>query len=348
MIMLKDAEGKTRLFYIFDAHHHIGRDVDGHTNNPSSPGGSFDFIKRTGTMLLSKLSSEKISFTLHPAIQNILDKHSEWKSMIGATESIDQFVAFPFQDVFRKKPEDTRGEYWRSNENIARWSTRAPYSFKVVGYGRVNPREGDLAINELKYAISIGLRGLKLHPRSDGWSDHITSDEVARVVIEAAKYGLNVIFDTRGFWQLEAIYELTLKVLSMIKNTDIPPSNVKIQPAHVGFHTGHDELYEILAHPNIHGDLSGVHGAGINKLFSEAKEYIPQYTKRKRWSEAILFGSDFNYFDAPHASDVIYYVLSDDFVGDDIDRRNILGYNGIRFNPSYGASLLQKKECASV
>ncbi|MEM4679083.1 MAG: amidohydrolase family protein, partial [Candidatus Jordarchaeales archaeon] len=181
----------------------------------------------------------------------------------------------------------------------------------------------------------LGLRGVKLHPRSDGWSNEIDSEPVENLLVEAAKLGVPVIFDTRGFNQVVDIASVTVKARARLARIDKRLTRqLKIIIAHIGFHLGYDELYTVLSHPNIYGEVSGIQSSGVQKLFEDAplklgENLEPYYS----WSEKIIFGTDFPYFDVYHAAQFISYVLSDDFPGTIHDAQRILGVNILRLIP---------------
>jgi len=343
MLEFEDAESKKiRRFYIVDSHHHLGADVDGHNNrNPVAPGGTFDFYVKVGVRLSQLFSDDSHIFRYFPHgfLNEFMRTNAKWKATLNGTWAVDQTVVFPFNDEFKwREGDEGKATYWRSNDNIARWVTRAPYSLRLIGFGRVVPYEGELAINELHRVVeSLGLRGLKLHPRSDGWGGEIVSPCVKDILVEAAKLNIPVIFDTRGFGQVMDIYEVTKMARSELQSIDRTlVDNLRVIMAHIGFHLGHHELFTVLSHPNIYGDTSGVHDAGIPRLFEEAKEVLqPNLGKYRNWSEKILFGTDYNYFDVPHAVQFISYVLGNDFPGTPEDAQRILGSNILKLVPPF-------------
>ena len=219
-----EQDGKKQIdnIFVIDAHSHLGQDVDGATMmNPLAPGsGTFDFwgnvqgkIKaeweKSGeqsftTNINSKRTTISWSFSpysftdkLYIVLEKLKQSHSDLKEKSKFYTFIDQGVCFPFQDVFRDKQPEAL--YRASNINISRFTTRFPFSMKLIGYGRCDPMEGEKAVNEVRYMREVlGLRGLKLHPRSEGWIDNIYSEPAINVLIEATKYSMPVIFDTRG------------------------------------------------------------------------------------------------------------------------------------------------------
>ncbi|MBS7288247.1 MAG: amidohydrolase family protein [Candidatus Freyarchaeota archaeon] len=329
-----------RRIYIVDAHHHLGADRDGQSNrNPAAPGGTFDFCIRLGSYLLKTLSDEKVDlrFQPHGFLKELLESEEKWRETLNGTWVVDQIVVFPFNDEFKwREGDEGKATYWRSNDNIYRWASRAPYSLKLIGYSRMVPHEGELAIKELHRAVKqLGLRGVKLHPRSDGWGNEIDSEPVENFLTEAAKLGVPIIFDTRGFSQVVDITSVTTKARARLARIDKRLTRqLKVIVAHIGFHLSYDELYTVLSHPNIYGEVSGIHDAGIQKLFEEAslrlKETLGSYHS---WSEKIIFGTDFPYFDVHHAAQFISYVLSEDFPGTIEDAQRILGVNILRLIP---------------
>lgn len=334
------SSGLAHRIYVVDAHHHLGADRDGQSNrNPAAPGGTFDFCVRLSSHIAKMLADGKVDlkFQPHGFLKELLECEEKWKDMLNGTWVIDKTVVFPFNDEFKwKEGDEGKATYWRSNDNIHRWVSRAPYSLKLIGYLRLVPHEGELAIRELHRAVEqLGLRGVKLHPRSDGWSNEIDSEPVENLLVEAAKLGVPVIFDTRGFNQVVDIASVTVKARARLVRIDKRLARqLKVIIAHIGFHLSYDELYTVLSHPNIYGEVSGIQSSGVRKLFEDAPSKLSENLgPYHSWSEKIIFGTDFPYFDVYHAAQFISYVLSDDFPGTINDAQRILGVNILRLIP---------------
>ena len=371
-----EQDGKKRVEHIFviDAHSHLGQDVDGATNmNPSSPGGTFDFwgnvqgrIKadweKTGeqsftTTINGKFTKLSWSFTPYPftnnlysALQKIGKGHSDLKEKSKFYAFIDQGVVFPFQDVFRAKHPEAL--YRASNINVSRFTTRFPFSMKLVGYGRCDPMEGQKAVNEVKYVREVlGLRGLKLHPRSEGYIDKMTSEKVINILVEAASYSMPVIFDTRGRGSILDIGKLIRSARNVIQSTypDLLP-HFKVIIAHFAQGNIDDyEVYNTIVQPNTYGDLSMLHGAGAGNFFESFRRWFQSNRKEsvdnRTWSEYLLFASDYPYFGDVHAEKLMIYVINKQFFdtgGTLQDVRNILGLNQLRVLPEYNLPQLSK------
>ena len=375
-----EQEGKTRAenIFVIDAHSHLGEDVDGATMmNPLAPGtGTFDFwgnvqgrIKtdwaNTGEQsFLTKINGKntKISwefnqypFTdkLYIALEALGKKHSDLKAKSKFYSFIDQGVVFPFQDVFRDKHPEAR--YRASNINVSRFTTRFPFSMKLIGYARCDPMEGEKAVNEVGYARQeLGLRGLKLHPRSERWIDDIKSGKPLKVLVEAAKHSLPVIFDTRGRGSILDIAELiksTRSVLSQQNPALLPHFKVIIAHFAQG-NIGDYEVYNALVQPNTYGDLSMLHGEGAGNFFEDFRKWFKSQDKKRvdsrDWSEYLLYASDYPYFGDIHAQKLIKYIINKRFFdtgGTLNDVRNIMGLNQLKLLPEY--SLPQKKDSNS-
>jgi len=376
-----EQEGKTRAenIFVIDSHSHLGEDVDGATMmNPLAPGtGTFDFwgnvqgrIKtdwaNTGEQSFStkingkntKISWEfnQYPFTdkLYVALEALGKSHSDLKAKSKFYSFIDQGVVFPFQDVFRDKHPEAR--YRASNINVSRFTTRFPFSMKLIGYARCDPMEGEKALNEVNYARQeLGLRGLKLHPRSERWIDDIKSGKPLKVLVEAAKHSLPVIFDTRGRGSILDIAELiksTRSVLSQQNPALLP--HLKVIIAHFAQgNIGDYEVYDALVQPNTYGDLSMLHGEGAGNFFEDFRKWFNSHDKirvdNRDWSEYLLYASDYPYFGDIHAQKLIKYIINKQFFdsgGTIKDVRNIMGLNQIRLLPEY--SLPQKKKSSSL
>ncbi|MFX1329322.1 MAG: amidohydrolase family protein [Promethearchaeota archaeon] len=372
-----EQSGKKKIEHIIviDAHSHLGQDVDGATMmNPLAPGvGTFDFwgnvqgrIKadweKTGEQSFSTSIngvSTKISWSFTPfpftdklysELETLGKRHSDLKEKSKFYSFIDQGVCFPFQDVFRDKYPEAL--YRASNINVSRFTTRFPFSMKLIGYGRCDPMEGQKAINEVKHIReSLGLRGLKLHPRSEGYIDKMTSEKVINVLIEAASYSMPVIFDTRGRGSILEIGKLIRSARNVIQSNypDLLP-HLKVIIAHFAQGNIDDhEVYNTIVQPNTYGDLSMLHGAGAGNFFESFRKWFQSNNKlrvdNRTWSQYLLFATDYPYFGDTHAQKLLKYIINKQFFdtgGTIQDVKNILGLNQIKLLPEYSAFQNQK------
>ncbi len=373
----QDGKKQVEHLIVVDAHSHLGQDVDGATMmNPLAPGaGTFDFwgnvqgrIKadweKTGeqsftTTMDGKFTKISWSFTpfpftdrLYTELEKLGKSHSALKAKSKFYSFIDQGVCFPFQDVFRDKHPEAL--YRASNINISRFTTRFPFSMKLIGYGRCDPMEGQKAVNEVKYIReTLGLRGLKLHPRSEGYIDKITSEKVINVLIEAASYSLPVIFDTRGRGSILEIGKLIRSARNVIqsKYPDLLP-HLKIIIAHFAQGNIDDyEVYNTIVQPNTYGDLSMLHGEGAGNFFESFRRWFQSNNKKsvdnRDWSEYILFASDYPYFGDAHAQKLMKYIINKQFFdtgGTIADVRNIVGLNQLKILPEYNLPQIKKEQ----
>ncbi len=373
-----EQNGKTRVenMIVVDAHSHLGEDVDGATMmNPLAPGtGTFDFwgnvqgrIKadwgKTGeqsfsTTIDGKFTKVNWSFNPFPftdklniALKTLGKRYSDLKEKSKFYSFVDQGVVFPFQDVFRDKHPEAL--YRASNINVSRFTTRFPFSMRLIGYGRCDPMEGEKAIKEVGYAREVlGLRGLKLHPRSERWIDDIKSGKPLNVLVEAAKYSLPVIFDTRGRGSILDIAQLiksTRSVLSQQHPELLPHFKVIIAHFAQG-NIGDHEVYNAIVQPNTYGDLSMLHGEGAGNFFEDFRTWFKSQNKitvdNRDWSEYLLYASDYPYFGDVHAQKLLKYIINKRFFdsgGTLNDVRNIIGLNQIKVLPEYNMPQVRKE-----
>jgi predicted TIM-barrel fold metal-dependent hydrolase len=375
-----EQEGKTRIenIFVIDAHSHLGEDVDGATMmNPLAPGtGTFDFwgnvqgrLKaewvKTGeqsfkTSMDGKSTKIAWSFNHYPftnklyaALEALGKRYSDLKEKSKFYSFIDQGVVFPFQDVFRNKHPEAL--YRASNINVSRFTTRFPFSMKLIGYARCDPMEGEKAIKEVTYAREVlGLRGLKLHPRSERWIDNIKTGKPQKVLIEAASHSMPVLFDTRGRGSILDIAELirtTRTTLAQHYPELLPHFKVIIAHFAQG-NIGDYEVYSAIVQPNTYGDLSMLHGEGAGNFFEDFRKWFKANNKIKvdnrDWSEYLLYASDYPYFGDIHAQKLLIYIINKRFFdtgGTIKDVRNIMGLNQIKILPEY--NLTQNKNNGS-
>jgi predicted TIM-barrel fold metal-dependent hydrolase len=356
---------------VIDSHSHLGHDIDeANMMNPLAPGtGTFDFwgnvqgrIKaeweKSGgqsfkSIINGKSTNISWSFTPYPftnklytALEQLKSRYSDLKEKSKFYSFIDQGVCFPFQDKFRANLPEAL--YHASNLNVARFTTHFPFSMKLIGYCRVDPMEGEKAVNEIKYAREVlGLRGLKLHPRSEGWVDKVDSEKPIPILIEAAKHSMPIIFDTRGKVTIMQIGRLIKETRNVIQ-TKYPNllSHFKVIIAHFAQgNIGDSDVYNTIVQPNTYGDLSMLHGEGAGNFFIDFRKWFKDNNKisvdGRTWSEYLLFATDYPYFGDMHAEKLIIYVINKLFFdngGTIQDAKNILGLNQLKLLPEYNLS----------
>ncbi|MBD3192467.1 MAG: amidohydrolase family protein [Candidatus Heimdallarchaeota archaeon] len=349
----------TKYTIVVDAHSHVGADEEKVQNlNPMAPSGTIDFYKRLYHKFIKSLSKDitvtrlkstepknhgdyRINWSVcpPPPLQALLESLSK-NCQCGTHQSavkifekswlVDLGIIFPFHDTFRNRlPE---AEYHASNLNIQRVIGSYPGALRFIGYLRINPYDNlEKALKEIEFNARRGLRGMKLHPRSDLWLDGIVNQTMIRVLQEAAKWNLPVIFDTRGKRSIEDIYHLTKQTLAKLNS--IPREQLKVIIAHCAHgNIGDEEIYEILCQPNCFGEISMLHGEAVRRFYKEFATYYQQHQKDKTngvpWSRKIMFGTDFPFFQDHHALSNILYLTSKEFltkVGTIEDTSNILG-----------------------
>jgi predicted TIM-barrel fold metal-dependent hydrolase len=373
-----------RDLLVIDAHSHMGKDVDAaEMMNPMTPGkGTFDFwtlvenrirkdwddgksAQEFSANFGGKISKIKLDFVQMPLMTGVykaIEKRNKSGKYANAFERIklqkliDQAVCFPFQDVFRdKKPEAL---YRASNTNISRQVSRFPVSLRMIGYMRCDPMQGQKALDEIDFWAKQGtIRGLKLHPRSEGWVDNVTSQNAINVLMKAASYNWPVIFDTRGKQTIMDIGQLIASTRQQLQaNSPELLEKFKVIIAHFAQGNVDDsEVYNTITQPNTWGDLSMLHGKGASLFLQSFRVWceqnqILQKTGRS-WSEYCLFATDYPYFGDSHAKDLIVYLFNQDFYeggGNLNDSANILGLNQIRVLPEYGSAYSFGREITPI
>jgi len=330
-------ERKKWSFFMIDAHHHIGEDEDGHKN--LSVRGSFDFFRSIWKLLMKRYQNIKDFPELFTPKFKIVDisppKPLKFLSSNPIHENswiFDQFVAFPFQDVFRYRSQELgdKADYSNSNLRLSNIMSDFNTGSRLIGFCRLNPQNGMLSLQELEYAIlQLGFKGIKLHPISDNWNDKISFNKkdsyVPKILRMAVKLNVPVIFDCRFITTLSWIYETVKKVRKELLEDNFTEkfvnSRLKVIIAHIGFLWQNDDLlFEVISHPNIYGDLTGQFSSKTHDLIERLKKNVicwrsdvPEWQKDSYWSTKIVMGSDFNYFEAFHIVDQLLYFLSEKF-----------------------------------
>ncbi len=381
-IEVTNSNGKTRMykFIVIDAHSHIGKDVDGaEMMNPNAPNGTFDFWTKTESMIENMWNEGKmdqsfsttignqpakltIGFEPHPIVLGLyrqletLDsgRYGSYLERIQNQRLFDQGAMFPFQDEFRDKMPEAL--YRASNINVHRTVSRFPTSIRTIGYMRCDPMEGKKAVQEMEYVrTNLQIRGMKLHPRSEGWIDHIASEKAVACLLKAAEYQWPVIFDTRGKQSILDIGRLIDLARNRLESTqpELLP-HLKVIIAHFAQgNVGDEEVYRTITKPNTYGDLSMLHGKGAGRFFADFREWFKtnqikqlntqKYEDSRDWSEYLLFASDYPYFGAQHAKGLMIYVFNKEFYesgGTLQDTANILGLNQLKLLPEYSSGYI--------
>ena len=109
------------------------------------------------------------------------------------SNGIDKAVIAPVQPKsYRLEPE---------NETIA--GAQARYPDRLIGVCRVDPRQGQDAITELRRCVlRLGLKGLLLHPMEEGYT--INDPPAVRLVREAGSLGVPVVVAAGYPWVAHA------------------------------------------------------------------------------------------------------------------------------------------------
>ncbi|MHA1734241.1 MAG: amidohydrolase family protein [Promethearchaeota archaeon] len=309
MLVVKDEGGKRHSFWVVDGHTHIGSEevieYGRRSYRKNSPRQILDFYKQTKFELLRHWRRNPGEFSME-----LVDEFVRPSPFFGAFSRsvfgnryegwfVDQFVSFPFNDAHRK---DSTPEFRVPNDMILKRMHEPAFSGRLLGYCRVNPFDGELAVAEVERCVGLGIRGLKLHPISQKFLDQVTEKPVGDVVTAALNGRIPVIFDCRFVSTAEDIYELYQEIKADVRNPDHG-----IILAHSGMDFAPSSLYEILGDPHMYGDTSGMRSDDVSFFFKRAHEESPD-----AWFENIVFGTDYNYFTAPQALDLISYLFSRD------------------------------------
>ena len=321
-------------FYIVDAHHHMGKEGS-HRNSPTR---AYEFY----TLLwfeLKKLAKEmkendELLFepngVIPPPLQeSVFRLRKNWRRWNHGW-LIDRTIVFPYTDDYSGRTEDGIASFKISNNKVAGWTMRAPHSSRLIGFCRVDPNDAlvidpETPVKEIRRsATELGLRGLKLHPLAQLFTDNIESDQMQDIIHEAYKLGMPIIFDSRNISTAIRIRNLIENIRDVINNPAFSPPIVL---AHAAMSPGKLELYDILHDPSFFVDTSSLHDRDIPLLFESAESQLT--AANRTWSEKILFGTDYSFLSI-QATELILHLLSRRFPGNPRDIQNILGGNALR------------------
>jgi len=380
MLMLSDSAGKRHGFYVVDMHHHLGveKNADGKITvrnlNPREADGSYDRLRSIffGNLpYIAGLNQQlqdrtKFKFFHDPAAGSmtgmppfmdcILEEEHSIQGDFKDTFIVDTIVAFPMHDSYRN---DKEVEYRSSNERMGRLVNAYPHALRFIGFGRVNPKDGEKAVSEInRMAAEDGLCGLKLHPKSESFN--IDCPEVVSIVKAAAMHGLPVIFHTDWSQHLEDIRSVADKVLTELAlgRRFECSKKVRMVIGHCGF-SFDKHMFEVLAHPCIYGELSGLHGEGpVHFVGMARKMYDPssfidavlprlvekaglssgQAKELKKstatdWTDKLCFGTDFPFLNQNGPIDTLTALFSKQLDLETGQIQNLLGLNALSMIP---------------
>ncbi len=265
MLKITDRKtGTTRTFFINDAHHHIGEDVDGNENVPVGNNGSYRFSEQLGKEVIERLRKSDSRYRLQEKDAEYLEERYE----SDKEGLIDQFVVFPMKDKFRNEGDMT---YSRSNKNISQWINTEGHDEKLLGFGRVDPSKREEAREMVKrFPSEFGLMGLKIHPDSEHF--YLDSSQVIQLYIDCARMNLPIIFHTSYLSDVEKIHESVNKTISLLVENHMESLVGQLNVIAGHFSYMDEEAFRYLSHPCIYGEMSTL--TATDEFIRMAKENI--------------------------------------------------------------------------
>lgn len=296
-------DGKWVYLPVIDFHTHLGKRKE-RTNFPQN---ILDFYEKMQFHVFDKIKSTQEDYFIElPSIEefsvpmfNIINEfmvstNPKFKQGFFA----DYVVSFPFDDIYHL---ETRPKFIKSNKYVRSLVNNVKFCFKMLSFCRLDPTDGDIAIEELKQSVKYGVRGLKLHPLSQGWIKEINTEETVTVLQEASNYKLPIIFDVPNVNVAKDITKVSQKAREEFNK----PVNVIL--GHCGFEYSSEGIFECLNTDGMYGETSGMRGEDVHIFFSNALKLVENFDNK------LLYGSDHNYFSQNQAGDFVSYLLSKRF-----------------------------------
>lgn len=374
MLLLKDEHDVIHNFMLVDAHTHISiNQLEGLV--PS------EFIKRYSKIVRDiafdiKENESEFRFSFpwdlddgQPNYYDFCQKDvfsifHPGEDLIG---SLNRFIGFDFIITFSANlksplPRDYRILNSKVREALVEKSKGdgSPHNnLRFIGFGRLDPNHSD-ALDAFDNVFQLGHRGLKLHPKEENFV--IDEDETKIILKRAAYYNLPVIFHTQeGMAAMVAeLVDNTVKDFIDEGNLDMIPK-LKVILGHAPWNgVGNEDLYRILSHPNIFGELSTLKSESYDDFFSNSKSKIRYerifemkhlseldrermeglyfnafgYNRFNYWSSKLLFGSDSPYPPSQGTAQLLKHLFSTKFMGNTSDIQNILGVSALKLIPT--------------
>ena len=266
--------------------------------------------------------ADELSQPLYPMVRKLLDSNgSKTRGWI-----VDHIVCFPFNDIFHKK---TNPKFVKSNEYVRQQTQSFDFSFRFLPFCRVDATD-EGAAEEVKKSVGLGMRGLKLHPMSQGWIEKIVTTSCKNVLQTAGELAIPIIFDVPN---KGVAVDITTIAEEARQEVDFP---INVVLGHSAFDYSSAEVFECLSKDEMFVETSGMRGKDVEIFFSNVM-------KTGEWVDKILFGTDSNYFGVLQAADFITFLFSRKFKelveknGHNIEPltavAKILGGNALRIIP---------------
>ncbi len=348
MIILHDNENnKAVKLNLVDTHTHLGKEEvvggKGKDFRIIRPKDHLDFYEKLKYDIHKRMTSYSEDYAFTPPedpkklnktatkLQEIIFKEKRTTQNIGWLA--DKIVTFPLHDILSSK---TDPRFVKSNNYILTRAQTFEYGSRLVPFCRVDPTDGEKAIEEIKRCIDYGARGLKLHPLSEKWIKDIVTDNVISVVKTAADYKLPVIFDCQNYKTAQDIHQVVMEVKSQTISEDFT-----VIIGHFGFDYQTPGMFELLQHPNIKTETSGMRGDDCEVFYKNCINNVED------WHYSTMYGSDHSYFSVPQASDHLTYLVSNKAkdLGINFEHiRYVLGINALRILKIYWPTKVIKRK----
>jgi predicted TIM-barrel fold metal-dependent hydrolase len=376
MLILKDEYDVIHNFVLMDAHTHLK------VNNLEGLVPS-EFVRRYSKIVRDlaldiKSNEEDYMFHFPWDIPDDQVKYYDYCQKYAYTifhpgedlnKALGRYIGFDFIITFSANltsslPRDYRSANSKVREALIEKSPadNAPHNnFRFIGFGRLDPNHSD-ALDTFDNVFQLGLRGLKLHPKEENFE--IDSKRTQEILRRAAHYSIPVIFHTQEGManKIEELVNSTIKGLIDSGKIDMLPK-LKVILGHAPWMgVGNRDLYKILSHPNIFGELSTLKPESYQEFFSNSKSLIKYkeafemehfskldreklealyfqafgYNHLNYWSSKIMFGSDTPYPPSHGAVPLLKHFFSKKFIGNASDIQNILAVSALKLIPTIG------------
>lgn len=342
IVTLSEHEEDPFLLPLVDFHTHIGRVKIETTKGPSQrvnrPQDIINLYEKLQYELHKRVTqnqseyyvtfpqAEELAKPLFPAVKQLLTFKSVRPKPRGWL--VDGIVSFPFNDVFHLQ---TKPKFVKSNQYVRHQIYSFAFSFRFIPFCRVDVTD-DGASDEVRKSVYLGMRGLKLHPMSQGWIEHIVTPKCKEVLQTAGELNIPIIFDVPNKGVASDITTIAEEARGEVSY----PINVVL--GHAAFDYSSPELFSCLMKNGMFAETSGMRGKDVEIFFTNMLKH-----EIVGWEGKLLFGTDHNYFSVLQAADFITFLFSwkfkellsqHDYNGSPLEiTAKILGGNALKIIP---------------
>lgn len=326
MLTINDESHVTHTFHISDTHCHLGTEEDGPKATLHDLANAHHTLAIYLQTALTKIPTEFQLFdpeslvyspSAHVQKYQLGFPNRKTGSWNPSTWLVDYATVIPLKDINRNTP-PSKPEYASTHDWIYDQIATPPSNLRYRAYARMTHNN----FQELDRLPVLKFLGISLNPDLDHFLDQYNSQPTKLLFAAAAKRNLPIILHIDN----ETVLKDTIQIVTQLhKETSLKPwIEITSDPAP----WWHEPMfYDLLALDGVTAELTAVSIETISEILSTAHQRFYRSHLPNIWSTKFLYGTDFPYMKPAHAAEILAFILSKQFPGDNVDRQNVLWHN---------------------